>query len=81
MAIGSWSGTVFFIENNKLLKIKNVKNTESGNHKIRNLIKLDEEKIRCIKSKDEEEEEVRLINNLNMKLINYKYSFLKMKKT
>jgi len=52
LAIGSWSGTVFFIENNKLLKIKNVKNTGNGNHKIRNLIKLDEGKIICIKSKD-----------------------------
>ena len=82
LAIGSWSGTVFFIENNKLLKIKNVKNTGNGNLKIRNLIKLDEGKIICIKSKDEEEEEeVSIINNLNMKLINYKYLFIKMKKT
>lgn len=35
LAIGSWSGTVFFIENNKLLKITNIKNTGSGNHKIK----------------------------------------------
>ena len=76
LAIGSWSGTIFFLENNKLLKIKYIKNTKDENHKIRNLIKVDEGNIICIKSKDEEEEEVSLINNLNMKLIKHKYSYL-----
>lgn len=66
LAIGSWSGTVFFFENNKLLKLKYIKNTGNDNHKIRNLIKVDEGNILSIESRDKEE--VSLINNLDMKL-------------
>lgn len=66
MTIDRWSGTVFFFENNKLLKLKYIKNTGNDNHKIRNLIKVDEGNILSIESRDKEE--VSLINNLDMKL-------------
>ena len=67
IGIGSKSGIVLFFEKNELLKRTFVKNKERNNVELKDLVKLDEENIICLKNIDGKQI-INLINKENMKL-------------